>query len=145
MYITENKKFYFILGRYWLGSTLVTSYIKCFKPTMNEWKGCNPQVASTTTQPANIGQQTSWARSAQTFSRRPLKILFDHPGSNRIFRARCHLFHQKLTLQSLQISSTFKFKFIYTLSCGVTLLISNSIHVSLISNWFTQAFEYIWY
>ena len=47
----------------------------------------------------------------------------------------CHSFHRKLGLQSLQISPTFKFNFISTLlSCGETLLITNSIHVSLISN-----------
>ena len=47
----------------------------------------------------------------------------------------CHLFHKKLALQSLQISSTFKFNFIFTLlRCGETLLITYSIHASLISN-----------
>ena len=49
-----------------------------------------------------------------------------------------HLFHKNLGLQSLQISFTFKFNFIFTLlPCGETLLITNSIQVSLISNFFT--------
>ena len=48
---------------------------------------------------------------------------------------RCHLIHKKSGLQSLQISSTFKFNFIFTLlPYGETLLIANSIHVSLISH-----------
>ena len=47
----------------------------------------------------------------------------------------CHLFHKNLGLQSLQISSIFKFNFIFTLlSYGETLLITNSINASLISN-----------
>ena len=42
---------------------------------------------------------------------------------------------QKLGLQYLQIVSTFKFNFIFALlPCGETLLITNSIHVFLISN-----------
>ena len=41
---------------------------------------------------------------------------------------RCHLFHKELGLQSLQVSSTFKFNFVFTLlPCGETLLITNSI------------------
>ena len=40
----------------------------------------------------------------------------------------CHLFHKKLGLQSLQHSSTFN----SILPCGETLLITNSIQVSLI-------------
>ena len=58
---------------------------------------------------------------------------------------RCHLFHKKLGLQYLQISSTFEFIIVFTLHCSETLLIANSVHVSLISNWFTHAVEYIWY
>ena len=55
---------------------------------------------------------------------------------------RCHLFHKKLGLQSLQFSFTFKFNFIFTLlPCGETLLITNSILVSLISNFFTHSVE----
>ena len=51
---------------------------------------------------------------------------------------------QKLGLESLQISSTFKFSFIFTLlPCAVTLLITNSIHLSFILNGFTHAAEYI--
>ena len=42
-----------------------------------------------------------------------------------------HLAHKKIALQSLQISSTFKFNFIFTLPCGETLLITNSIHKCL--------------
>ena len=42
---------------------------------------------------------------------------------------RCHLIHKKIGLQSLQISSTFEFNIIFTLHCGETLLITNSIHV----------------
>ena len=38
------------------------------------------------------------------------------------------------TALSLQISSIFKFNFIFTLPCSETLLITDSIHVSLISN-----------
>ena len=42
---------------------------------------------------------------------------------------------QKIGLLSLQISFTFKYKFIFTiLPYGETLLIVNSTHVSLISN-----------
>ena len=41
---------------------------------------------------------------------------------------------QKIRTAPLQISSTFKFNFIFTLPWGETLLITNSIHVSLISN-----------
>ena len=53
---------------------------------------------------------------------------------------RCHLFHKKLRLQSLQVSSSFKFNVIFTLvPCGETLLITNSIHVSLIPNLLTRA------
>ena len=53
---------------------------------------------------------------------------------------------QKNRLQSLQISSSCKFNFIFTsLLYGETLLIANSVHVSLISNWFTHAVEYIWH
>ena len=52
----------------------------------------------------------------------------------------CHLFHKKLGLQSLKIFCIFKFIFIFTLS-----KITNSIHVGLISNWFTHAFEYVWH
>ena len=45
------------------------------------------------------------------------------------------LFHKKLGLQSLQISPIFKLSFIFTLlSRGKTLLITNSMPVSLISN-----------
>ena len=59
---------------------------------------------------------------------------------------RCHLIHKKSGLQSLQISSTFKFNFIFTLlPYGETLLIANSIHVSLISHWFTNAVECMWH
>ena len=48
---------------------------------------------------------------------------------------RCHLFHKKSGLQSLQISCTFKFNFVFTLlPYSETLLIANSIRVSLISN-----------
>ena len=47
---------------------------------------------------------------------------------------RCYLLHKKLGLQFLRISSDFKFSFIFTLPCGKTLLITNSIHVFLISN-----------
>ena len=58
---------------------------------------------------------------------------------------RCHLFHEKLELQSAQISSTFKFNFIFTLlPCSETLLITNSIDVPLISNRFTYTVEYIY-
>ena len=59
---------------------------------------------------------------------------------------RCLLVNKKSRLQSLQISLTFKFNFILTLLpyCG-TLLIANSIHVFLISNWFTHAVKYIWH
>ena len=39
----------------------------------------------------------------------------------------CNLFHKNSALQSLQISSTFKFSFIFTLPCGQTL-ITNSMH-----------------
>ena len=45
---------------------------------------------------------------------------------------RCHLFHRKLEPQTLQISSTFKFNFIFTLPCRETFLIKISIHLSLI-------------
>ena len=45
---------------------------------------------------------------------------------------RCHLFHKKLELQSLEISATFKFNFIFTLPCGETLLITVQLRVSLI-------------
>ena len=44
---------------------------------------------------------------------------------------RCHWFHKKLGLVTLQISSTLKFNFIFTLPCGETLLITNSIHKCL--------------
>ena len=57
----------------------------------------------------------------------------------------CHLFHKKLGQQSQQIFSTFKFNFIFTLllTYAGTLLITNLIHVSLISNWFNYAVEYM--
>ena len=43
----------------------------------------------------------------------------------------CHVFHKNLGLQSLQISSTFKFNFIFTLlPYGETLSVANGIHVS---------------
>ena len=68
----------------------------------------------------------------------PLTIFAKHS----ILAVQCHLFHKKLGLQSLQITSTFKFNFIFTLSpYDKTLLISNSIHVSFISNRFTHAVE----
>ena len=41
--------------------------------------------------------------------------------------------------------STFKFNVIFTIPCDETLLITNSINASLISNWFARAVEYIWY
>ena len=47
---------------------------------------------------------------------------------------------QKIRMQSLKISCIFKFIFIFTLS-----KITNSVHVGLISNWFTHAFEYVWH
>ena len=50
---------------------------------------------------------------------------------------------KKLGLQSLQFLSTFEFNITFTLHCGETLLITNSLHVSLISNWLTHAVEYI--
>ena len=47
---------------------------------------------------------------------------------------RCNLFHQKLGLQSLEIFSSFKFIFIFTLLYfGQTLLITNLLHGPLIS------------
>ena len=52
-------------------------------------------------------------------------------ASNETKQNPCALslkFHIKLALQYLQISSTFKFNFIFTLTCGETLLITNSIH-----------------
>ena len=56
----------------------------------------------------------------------------------------CHLFHKKLGLQYLQTFCAFKFIFIVTLlTCCETLLITNSIYVSFMSNWFTHAAEYI--
>ena len=43
---------------------------------------------------------------------------------------RCHVFRKNLGLQSLQISSTFKFNFIFTLlPYGETLSVANGIHV----------------
>ena len=47
---------------------------------------------------------------------------------------------QKIRIQSLKISCIFKFIFIFALS-----KITNSVHVGLISNWFTHAFEYVWH
>ena len=45
----------------------------------------------------------------------------------------CLLFHKKLDLQSLQVSSAFKVISIFImLPCGEILLSTNSIHVSLI-------------
>ena len=50
-------------------------------------------------------------------------------------KVRCHLFHKKLGLQSLQIFSTFKFNFLFMLlPCDETLLITHLMHVSLIPN-----------
>ena len=58
---------------------------------------------------------------------------------------RCHLFHKNIILQSQQIISTFTFNIIFTLllPCAETLLITNSIHASWISTWFTRAVEYM--
>ena len=54
----------------------------------------------------------------------------------------CHLFQKRLGLQSLEISFTFKFSFILKLlSSDETWINTNSIHMSLISNWFTHAVE----
>ena len=55
---------------------------------------------------------------------------------------------KQLGLQSLQISSACKFNIIFTLNCGDTLLMTNSIKVSLISSapisqLFTHLVEYI--
>ena len=47
----------------------------------------------------------------------------------------CHFTHKKLGLQSLQISSTFKFSFMFKLlPYTEALLTKNSIHVPLISH-----------
>ena len=76
----------------------------------------------------------------------PLTIFAKHfiLGASQIYEYVSHkskqnpaafsLAPQKLGLQSLQISSTFKFNFIFTLLYTETLLITNSTHVSLISN-----------
>ena len=51
---------------------------------------------------------------------------------------------QKIWTAISAISSTFKFGFIFALSpYGETLLVANSIHLSLISNLLTHAAEYI--
>ena len=57
-----------------------------------------------------------------------------------------HLFYRNSSMNCLQISSTFKFSFIFKLFYYTdTLSITNSVHMSLNSNCFTRTVEWIWY
>ena len=58
---------------------------------------------------------------------------------------RCYLFHQKIELQSQRIFSTFKLSFILTLLIpyAEAFFITNSIHTSMTSDWFTHLVEYM--
>ena len=78
----------------------------------------------------------------------PLTIFAKHSilGISQGYKCASDKTKQKLGSLSfiLQISATFKFNVIFTLlPYGETLLIANSIHVSLIPNWFIHAVEYI--
>ena len=75
----------------------------------------------------------------------PLTIFAKHSILGVSQGYECYLFHQKIGLQSQRSFSTFKLSFILALviPCPEALFITNSIHTSMTSDWFTHVVEYM--